>query len=52
MQVLQRLQEAGLKVKPSKCIRTLAEKNYSISTKGVCPTYKNALAINFPALPL
>ena len=54
MQVLQRLQEAGLKVKPSKC--TLAEKQinylgFSISAKGVCPTYKNVLAVKeFPPL--
>ena len=52
MQVLQRLQEAGLKVKPSKC--TLAEKQinylgFSISAKGVCPTFKNVLAVKeFP----
>ena len=52
MQVLQRLQEAGLKVKPSKC--TLAEKQinylgFSISAKGACPTFKNVLAVKeFP----
>ena len=52
MQVLQRLQEVGLKVKPSKC--TLAEKQinylgFSISAKGVWPTFKNVLAVKeFP----
>ena len=58
--VLQRLQEAGLKVKPSKC--RFAEKQvdylgfsivdylgFSISASGVCPTHKNVLAVKeFP----
>jgi len=51
-EVLQRLQEAGLKLKPSKC--RFAEKQvdylgFSISASGVCPTQKNVLAVKeFP----
>ena len=51
-QVLKRLQEAGLRVKPSKC--TFAENQidylgFTISAKGVCPTNKNVLAVKeFP----
>ena len=51
-QVLKRLQEAGLKVKPSKCM--FAEKQiyylgFTISAKGVGPTHKNVLAVKqFP----
>ena len=51
-QVFKRLQEAGLKVKPSKCM--FAEKQidylgFTISGKGVHPTHKNILAVKeFP----
>ena len=51
-QVLQRLQEAGLKVKPSKCVFGEKQVDYlgfNISARGVCPTHKNMLAVKeFP----
>ena len=51
-QVLQRLQEAGLKVKPSKCVFGEKQVDYlgfNISARGVCPTHKNILAVKeFP----
>ena len=51
-QVFKRLQEAGLRVKPSKCIFAENQIDYlgfTISAKGVCPTNKNVLAVKeFP----
>ena len=50
--VLEKLQQAGLRVKPSKC--NFAEEKieyfgFVLSPKGVCPTKKNIEAINcFP----
>ena len=50
--MLKRLQEAGPRVKPSKC--TFAENQidylgFTISAKGVCPTNKNVLDVKeFP----
>ena len=53
-QVLKRLQEAGLRVKPSKC--TFAENQidylgFTISAKGVCPTNKDVLRLAVKEFP-
>ena len=48
IEVLQRLQDVGLKVKPSKCIYAEKQIDYlgfNISATGVCPTHKNILAV-------